>query len=47
MCMPAGQSVAVLQPTQAPVMALQMGAPPRWQVFVVVLHARWQVWSPG
>jgi hypothetical protein len=46
-CISVGQSADVLHPTQAPVAVLQMGAPPPWQVIIVVLHAGWQVWSPG
>lgn len=41
-----GQSAAVLQPTQAPVLVLQIDAPWSWHCWLLV-HAAWQPWSPG
>ena len=42
-----GQSADVLQPTQAPVLVLQIGAPLSWGHCWLLVHAAWHMWSPG
>jgi hypothetical protein len=42
-----GQSADVLQPTQAPVLALQNRALPSWAHCWLLVHAAWHIWPPG
>jgi hypothetical protein len=36
-----------LQPTHAPVLALQIRALPSWAHCWLLVHAAWHIWSPG
>jgi hypothetical protein len=42
-----GQSADELQPTQAPVLVLQIRALPSWEHCWLLVHAEWHVWVPG